>query len=208
MITYPTSRLDQGTLCGPTLRSHALKFCAHSSGMSALGQKQTLSPQKAMSALPSNADIAPRVTEECSGDHRTGHQLRYKRHHLHPAFFLRVRKLQETILKGGGRVTAFLTNRPKQHSRRFLAKAVKKGSFLHGSRVLSTGAPEEIRTPDPQIRSQLLRPLSAKFLAAHLTAVARGRPARHDADATCFVDTVLTQQNSWYPAQIVMPPSL
>ena len=38
----------------------------------------------------------------------------------------------------------------------FLAKTVKISNFLHGSRVLSDGAPEEIRTPDPQIRSPIL----------------------------------------------------
>src|SRR5450759_2636791 len=32
----------------------------------------------------------------------------------------------------------------------------KMAVFLHGRWVLSAGAPEEIRTPDPQIRSQLL----------------------------------------------------
>ena len=35
----------------------------------------------------------------------------------------------------------------------FLAKTVKISNFLHGSWVLSAGVPEEIRTPDPQIRS-------------------------------------------------------
>ena len=35
----------------------------------------------------------------------------------------------------------------------FLAKTVKISNFLHGSQVLSDGAPEEIRTPDPQIRN-------------------------------------------------------
>ena len=61
-------------------------------------------------------------------------------------------------------MTAFLTNRPKQHSPRFLAKTVKMGSFLHGSRVLSDGAPEEIRTPDPQIRSLVLYPAELRAL--------------------------------------------
>jgi hypothetical protein len=36
---------------------------------------------------------------------------------------------------------------------RFLANSVKWQYFLHGRWVLSAGAPEEIRTPDPQIRS-------------------------------------------------------
>jgi hypothetical protein len=36
---------------------------------------------------------------------------------------------------------------------RLLANSVKIANFLHGSWVLSAGAPEEIRTPDPQIRS-------------------------------------------------------
>ena len=41
----------------------------------------------------------------------------------------------------------------KQRGRRFLAKTVKIGNFLHGSWVLSAGAPGRIRTSDPQIRS-------------------------------------------------------
>jgi hypothetical protein len=40
----------------------------------------------------------------------------------------------------------------------FLAKTVKTDNFLHGSGVLSAGAPEEIRTPDPQIRRLVLSP--------------------------------------------------
>jgi hypothetical protein len=47
---------------------------------------------------------------------------------------------------------------------RFLAKTVKIGNFLHGSRVLSAGAPEEIRTPDPQIRSLVLYPAELRAL--------------------------------------------
>src|ERR1035437_8479970 len=39
---------------------------------------------------------------------------------------------------------------------RLLANSVKIANFLHGSWVLSAGAPEEIRTPDPQIRSLVL----------------------------------------------------
>jgi hypothetical protein len=39
---------------------------------------------------------------------------------------------------------------------RFLANSVKWQYFLHGRWVLSAGAPEEIRTPDPQIRSLML----------------------------------------------------
>jgi hypothetical protein len=37
-----------------------------------------------------------------------------------------------------------------------LVNSVKWRYFLHGSWVLSAGAPGEIRTPDPQIRSLLL----------------------------------------------------
>jgi hypothetical protein len=39
---------------------------------------------------------------------------------------------------------------------RLLANSVKWQYFLHGRWVLSAGAPEEIRTPDPQIRSLVL----------------------------------------------------
>src|SRR5450759_2559685 len=39
---------------------------------------------------------------------------------------------------------------------RFLANSVKWQYFLHGRWVLSAGAPGEIRTPDPQIRSLML----------------------------------------------------
>jgi hypothetical protein len=39
----------------------------------------------------------------------------------------------------------------------FLANPVKRQYFLHGRWVLSAGAPGEIRTPDPQIRSLVLR---------------------------------------------------
>ena len=46
----------------------------------------------------------------------------------------------------------------------FLAKTVKIGNFLHGSWVLSAGAPEEIRTPDPQIRSLVLYPAQLRAL--------------------------------------------
>src|ERR1035437_7733154 len=41
---------------------------------------------------------------------------------------------------------------------RLLANSVKWQYFLHGRWVLSAGAPEEIRTPDPQIRSLVLCP--------------------------------------------------
>jgi hypothetical protein len=46
----------------------------------------------------------------------------------------------------------------------FLAKTVKICNFLHGSWVLSDGAPEEIRTPDPQIRSLVLYPAELRAL--------------------------------------------
>jgi hypothetical protein len=46
----------------------------------------------------------------------------------------------------------------------FVAKTVKISNFLHGSRVLSAGAPEEIRTPDPQIRSLVLYPAELRAL--------------------------------------------
>ena len=49
---------------------------------------------------------------------------------------------------------------------RFLAKTVKISNFLHGSRVLSAGAPEEIRTPDPQIRSLVLNRFKLAFVAS------------------------------------------
>ena len=55
----------------------------------------------------------------------------------------------------------------------FLAKTVKIGNFLHGSRVLSDGAPEEIRTPDPQIRSLVLYPAELRALDS----TAGNRPA-------------------------------
>jgi hypothetical protein len=37
-----------------------------------------------------------------------------------------------------------------------LAKPVNNQGFLLGKQRLSSGAPEEIRTPDPQIRSLIL----------------------------------------------------
>jgi hypothetical protein len=54
---------------------------------------------------------------------------------------------------GGGRwIRTHVTVRDNSE-RRFLAKTVKIGNSLHGRWVLSAGAPGEIRTPDPQIRS-------------------------------------------------------
>ena len=55
----------------------------------------------------------------------------------------------------------------------FLAKTVKIGDFLHGSRVLSDGAPERIRTADPQIRSLVLYPAELRALDS----AAENRPA-------------------------------
>src|ERR1700688_4138478 len=47
---------------------------------------------------------------------------------------------------------------------RLLANSVKWQYFLHGRRVLSAGAPGEIRTPDPQIRSLVLYPAELRAL--------------------------------------------
>jgi hypothetical protein len=47
---------------------------------------------------------------------------------------------------------------PKSARAPLLANSVKWQYFLHGRWVLSAGAPEEIRTPDPQIRSLPARP--------------------------------------------------
>jgi hypothetical protein len=69
-----------------------------------------------------------------------------------------------------GRISGILRDSfvgfPCNYYAHFLAKTVKIEDFLHGSRVLSDGAPEEIRTPDPQIRSFILRVLISVHLCS------------------------------------------
>ena len=68
---------------------------------------------------------------------------------------------------GGGRTRTRTLDpliKGQQFDRRLPAKTVKISNFLHGSRVLGDGAPEEIRTPDPQIRSLVLYPAELRAL--------------------------------------------
>src|SRR5215510_6493409 len=55
-----------------------------------------------------------------------------------------------------------------------LAKPVKSGDVLHGELLLSAGAPEEIRTPDPQIRSLVLYPAELRARRAHRAEISGG----------------------------------
>ena len=80
-----------------------------------------------------------------------------------------------TLVGGGARfktVMRFVGHLNRGHTV-LPCKNRKNRNFLHGSRVLSAGAPEEIRTPDPQIRSLVLYPAELRALDA---ARRRSRP--------------------------------
>src|SRR5450759_2570865 len=93
----------------------------------------------------------------------------------------------------------------------FLAKTVKISNFLHGRWVLSAGAPGEIRTPDPQIRSLVLYPAELRALIplpgnraaeprdSYRLGVSLARVAGVNADLPC---SVWAQASAWFSTRM------